>query len=341
MQSFKFIVSDGPRIPDDPEVRTVIRKQAAMEGVAAARRKRGAYGSINSIQYRSHDFSTGALKGTVSKQSASLVSATSSRSTSTTHITASKGVVRFDHPTTSLALVEQHETWLPSLIANPISGYEALRAEYRFDIMDLCPMTGFHIGQSTMSAMVRDSALLGTVLGKQVDSYLSFVPSRYGHKPYLTAVVDSVIAKARGTLCTPNVGYSAVVTRTYGNALRAVQEAMDDEEASRDADLLCAVQMLSLHEVCWPHTLYRRHVTLTCSEDPGTRKNISICAPHPRLGQAHQISLVVKLYNLIRADTLLGPHRTGFLRSNLQGRAMLPRTAGVDETLCITGAGHT
>jgi hypothetical protein len=39
------------------------------------------------------------------------------------------------------------------------------------------------------------------------------------------------------------------VLRMYGQALKAVQTAISDEEASLDADLLCAVQMLSFYEV--------------------------------------------------------------------------------------------
>jgi hypothetical protein len=259
LQEFQFIVSDGFQIPDDPEVRTIIRKQA-MRDVAAARKKRGDYGRINLMQYRVLDRSTGVPKGMVghgldsSRESASLVSKASSRSTSATDMTASRGVVWFDHPTASLVPAEQYETWLCSPVANPTNGYEALRAEYHFDIMDLCLLTSFHVGQSTMSAMARDSNLLGTLLGKQISSYLSFVPSRYGHKPYLTAVVDCVIAKAHGALYPPNACFFASMMRMYGKALHAVQEAISDEEATRDADLLCAVQMLSFYEVSRPYT---------------------------------------------------------------------------------------
>jgi hypothetical protein len=100
-----------------------------------------------------------------------------------------------------------------------------------------------------MSAMARDPHLLRTILGKQMGSYLYFVPSRYGHKPYLTAVVDCLIAKAHGTLHPHDIKMSARVLRMYGHALKAVQTAISDGEASMDADLLCAVQMLSFYEV--------------------------------------------------------------------------------------------
>jgi hypothetical protein len=273
IHDFQFIVSTGPQIPDNPEVRTIIRKQA-MKDVAVARKKRGDYRPVSSMQYRVLDNSTDTQKRTVrhslgvSGESTSLASRANSRSTahfttgSVTKMTASREVMRLDPSSASLACVEQYETWLPSPASNPTNGYEALRAKYHFDITDLCLLTSFHVGQGTMSAMARDSSLLGTLLGKQMSSYLSFVPSRYGHKPYLTAVVDCLIAKAHGTLYPHNAGISATMIRMYGKALRAVQEAIGDGEASRDADLLCAVQMLSFHEVCRPYNFDRRGVIL-------------------------------------------------------------------------------
>jgi hypothetical protein len=286
LQDFQFIVSDGSRVPDDPEIRTIIRKQA-MKDVAVTRKKRGDYGRINLMQYRILDSLTGAPKGMVrhslgvSRESASLSSKASSRSTSATDMTTSRRVIRFDRPSASLVLAEQYDTWLCSPVANSTNGYAALRAKYHFDITDLCLLTSFHVGQGTMSAMARDSSLLGTLLGKQMSSYLSFVPSRYGHKPYLTAVVDCLITKAHGTLHPHNAGISATMIRMYGKALRAVQEAIGDGEASRDADLLCAVQMLSFYEVCRRYNLNGRGVILTVTaEDSGAGTNISIRVPH-------------------------------------------------------------
>jgi hypothetical protein len=103
LQGFQFIVSDGSQIPDDPEVGTIIRKQAT-KNVAVARRKRGNYGRINLLQYRILDGITGTPKGmvghslSVSRESASLVSKTSSRSTSATDMTTSTGGDSFRSP---------------------------------------------------------------------------------------------------------------------------------------------------------------------------------------------------------------------------------------------------
>jgi hypothetical protein len=262
MHDFQFIVSTGPQIPADPEVRTIIRKQA-MKDVTTLRKKRGDYGPINPMQYRIRDSNTGFPKWTVghslgvTREPTSLVSGASSRSMSpftamsATEMTALMGV---GCSTASLTSVEQYETWLPIPAPNPTNRYEALRAKLNFDVMDLSHLTSFHIGQSTMSAMARNPDLLTTLLGCGVNSYLSFVPSRYGHKPYLNAVIDCVTTKARSTLCPSDTSLSTTATNIYGKALHAVQEAVIEEGASQDADLLCAVQMLSFYEVC---RLYR------------------------------------------------------------------------------------
>jgi hypothetical protein len=256
LQEFEFIVSDGPQIPDDPKIRTIIRKQA-MRDVVVERKKRGTHRHASSMKYRVIDNGADVSTRTVildsgaNEESPSLDSRTSFRAAhrSATETTASRGVIRFDHSTTSTACFEEHQTLPHALTVTLTNGYEALRSKYHFDITDLCLMTSFHVGQGTMSAIARDPDLLGTILGKQMGSYLYFVPSRYGHKPYLTAVVDCLIAKAHGTLHPHDTKLSARVLRMYGQALKAVQTAVSDEESSTDADLLCAVQMLSFYEV--------------------------------------------------------------------------------------------
>jgi hypothetical protein len=259
-KNFPFIVPNGPQISNDPEVRTTIRKQA-MKDVGAARKRRGNNGRVNRVQYPVFDRRTDVPNEMVGngsndiRERTSIVSRAGAKPTSpitaelATEVTASRELIRFDHATLS---VGQYWTLLPSLIVNPANNYEALRAEHHFDVMDLCSLTTFHIGRSTILAIAQNSNLLGTLLGKQMSSYLNFVPSRYGHKPYLTAIVNCVTAKARDTLYPSGASFSATVMKMYAKALRAIQKAVSDEEASRDADLLCAVQMLSFYEVCGP-----------------------------------------------------------------------------------------
>jgi hypothetical protein len=299
LQEFEFIVTSGPQIPDDPGMRTTIRKQA-MRGVAVERKKRGGSRGARSMKYRVLDSGTDASTRTVafsptaSKELANLGTRISSGSTqqgragSAIKMTAYRGVIRFDHSTTSTTYVEEYETVPPLPTANPTNGYEALRSKYRFDITDLCLLTSFHVGQGTMSSIARDPDLLGTILGKQTSSYLHFVPSRYGHTPYLTAVVDCLVAKAHSTLHPHDTKMSARVLKLYGQALRAVQTAVSDGEASLDADLLCAVQMLSFYEVSRSHVfLQSRDANLGFLKDAEAGTNFIVRAPYRRHGQPH------------------------------------------------------
>jgi hypothetical protein len=120
-EDFQFIVSNGPQTSDDPEVRTIIRKQA-MKGVAIARRKRGDYGRFDAMQDPVLDRNTSGPKGTighrldVSGESANPVSRANTGPTSVikarsaTAVTASMGVIRFPTPSDS-----QSHQWLRSL----------------------------------------------------------------------------------------------------------------------------------------------------------------------------------------------------------------------------------
>lgn len=252
-KSFRFIVSDGPRVPEDPALRTLIRKQA-MKDVGIARRKRGGYGRVNLRQQplescRGNVAAKRSLDGTSYDSSAT----SSSTSTPPTEDTETESVIPENG---QLVLAGQTtDTWLSDLDClmplnnNPATGYDRMRMKYDFDIRDLSILTSFNIGKTTMMAMSSNPELLSTLFGSQMQSYLHFIPSRYGHKPFLTAVIDCVSAKAHSRLYPPNPGFDATVMRMYAKALAALQDAVAGNESSLDPDLLCAIQMLSLHEV--------------------------------------------------------------------------------------------
>ena len=124
-----------------------------------------------------------------------------------------------------------------------------MRMKYHFDIRDLSLLTSFNIGKGTMLAISNNPELLNTLLGSHIDSYLQYMPSRYGHKPYLTAVIDCVSAKVHSKLYPLNEMFEGMILQMYARALAALQEAVSGGEDSLDPDLLCAIQMLSLHEV--------------------------------------------------------------------------------------------
>ena len=80
-------------------------------------------------------------------------------------------------------------------------------------------------------------------------SYLQFVPSRYGSTECLTAATNCVLAKVHSILV-PQEDCSQVVLQLYTKALQTLQNAISAESTCLDADVLCATELLSLHEVC-------------------------------------------------------------------------------------------
>jgi hypothetical protein len=261
-KDFQFIAFNGSQVGEDPRVRTTIRKQA-MKGVGAAQKKVGNRALVNVGQFPLSGKSPGALEEFSRirprgiRDSADLGSKTSPRSLlllaagTATEMTASKGLVRIDPDRASPLLAHvgllRTQSSIPAAI--PTSGYEALRAKYYFDVSDLGPLTAFSVSRSTVSAIANNPKLLDTLFGYQNASYLNHVPARYGHKPYLDAVVDCVAAMARSALSPSNNEFGKEVLKMYAKALRAISIAVSDEKSSRDADLLCAVQLLSLYEV--------------------------------------------------------------------------------------------
>lgn len=254
--SFHFINTTGPKVPKDPALRTLIRKQA-MKDVAIARKKRGGLGRVNLRQLPT-ETDTSVPKGAADSISSSTDTSEDSCVTPDLEtealvlLTSSNASTPDDQlvfKQTNTWLAEQD--WMASLRAPPASDYERMRMKYHFDIRDLSILTSFNIGKGTMFAISCNPGLLNTLLGSSVDSYLRYMPSRYGRKPFLTAVIDCVCAKAHSKLYPRNGMFENLILQMYARALAAVQEAVSGGESSLDSDLLCAIQMLSLHEVRW------------------------------------------------------------------------------------------
>lgn len=256
---FHFINATGPKVPKDSALRTLIRKQA-MKDVGIARKKRGGHGRVNLRQPPCDAYTSVRIRS----------SETTGSSTSTeehNHVTSDSEcnslVLATDTDATTpdgdqLVVTKQTHSWLTDqdwimpLNGPPATDYERLRMRYHFDIQDLSILTSFNIGKGTMLAISSNPELLTTLLGSQMQSYLQFIPSRYGHKPFLTAVIDCVSAKVHSKLYPRNEMFEGMILRMYAKALAQLQEAVAGDESSLDADLLCAIQMLSLHEVRAP-----------------------------------------------------------------------------------------
>lgn len=251
---FPFIVSNGPKVPKDPALRTLIRKQA-MKDVGIARKKRGR--TTRNQQPVSRD------NPRVQEETSSSYTTTHGSSTPSSNSTPPTtdictGATTIDDE--QLVLENQplddetlawlsKQAWMMPFYGSPMSDYEQLRMKYDFDILDLSILTSFNVGKNTMVAISNNPTLLDTLFGSQLQSYLQFVPSRYGHKPFLTDVVDCLLAKVHSRRHPANKHFGATVMQKYATALASLQEAIMGEESSVDADLLCAIQMLSLHEV--------------------------------------------------------------------------------------------
>lgn len=250
MADFPFIVSNGPKVPKDPALRTLIRKQA-MKDVGIARKKRGRL-NVRQEPVRVQEETSG------SNTSIDSTAGSSSDSTPATLDACDDTVTSIDDDRTVPAddpLDEEtlewlsEQTWMMPFHGSPITGYEQLRMKYNFDIRDLSILTSFNVGKNTLMAISANPKLLETLFGSQIQSYLQYVPSRYGHKPFLTDVIDCLLAKVHSRLQPPSRSCDTIVMQKYAKALGSLQTAVAGEESSLDPDLLCAIQMLSLHEV--------------------------------------------------------------------------------------------
>lgn len=324
--SFPFIVSSGPKVPRDPALRTLIRKQA-MKDVGIARKKRGGYGRVNLRQHPTEEDTNAQKEASTSSSSTDSSTTSSAKSTppedTDTDATSTDG---------QLVLAGQTHDWLCDQVLtaslsnrNPSSGFDKLRLKYGFDVRDLSLLTSFNVGQSTMYAISQTPELLVTLLGcPDMQSYLQFIPSRYGHKPYLTAVVDCVSAKAHSRLRGPNVNCDAIVMRMYAKALASLQEAIACEDSSMDADLLCAIQMLSLHEVSWTAKVISINENLLMILDARPSACRCLYPPHQWFCSRHQETNASQVQNRVREAALPLQYWPCFHKCSLQAGKMLP-----------------
>jgi hypothetical protein len=252
---FTFIVSSGPKVPKDPALRTLIRKQA-MKDVGIARKKRGSYGQVNLRQKPSDGHTNTHMRS--SEEHAEVSADNDSNTTSSSSSTSACPDVDTDASTPNeqqlvftkqVAELQTHLPWMVPLNGPPGTDFQRLRMKYHFDIRDLSILTSFNVGSGTMIAISKNPESLSTLLGSEMQSYLQYIPNRYGHKPFLTAVIDCVSAKVHSKLYPRNDMLEGVILRMYAKALAYLQVAVAGDESSLDPDLLCAIQMLSLHEV--------------------------------------------------------------------------------------------
>ncbi|KAK0936027.1 hypothetical protein LTR29_012399 [Friedmanniomyces endolithicus] len=266
-----FIVSNGPKVPK--EARTTIRKQA-MRDVGNARKKRNGNGRVIMPQISQH--ASAAESASVSYRPAMVMTLSGTSSSSSSDSSTS----RLTTPSFDTIDWADYEEIIPRVeIANaisisqslscdfvfpdisPLPDYERTRSRFGIDLQSLSLLTNFNVGKSTIALLAADPTRLASLLNVEQRSYLKYVPERYGRSECLTAATDCLLARVRAVLA-PNEENSATCNRLYGKALHALQDAITCDSSNMDADVLCATQLLSLHELLDPSrdTAWSHHV---------------------------------------------------------------------------------
>lgn len=295
---FQFVNStmSSPSVPQDQEIRALIRKQA-MKKASAARRRDGNYGKHNLRQYpvfiydqdniirepsvrimddssqsSSSDspspprvISIGSPKGARISNSAdgtTDVRVVGINSTEDKHERAlqarkERGVVERQRWLSKLALAESLSTGMSA------KGYELTSIKSDFDILDLSTLATLHVGRFTRAALSQNPEHLKHQLRSKYDpqlSYLSFLPSRYDQIGCLSDAADCVIARAR-YIVSPNKNWEAAVISFYVKALYSLQRALDCPKQRFKPEVLCATEILALYELLDPsgETAWVRH----------------------------------------------------------------------------------
>lgn len=230
--TFQFINSSDSLLPEGRDIRTTIRKQA-MSRAAAARRQKGNYGRHNLGQYPIHvESSQGNWDAQASDDELSRHSACDS------HL--------LNDPTQS------PKKFMSSLAipARPsITGYESMRIQLDFDILDLSALTTFHAGRATARSLAQDPSRLADILRCRQWSYFSFLPSRFGYSTCLDDAIRCVAARVRHWMVAPAAPPDTSVLALYSRALGSLQCALDEPTRRLQPDVLCATEILAIYEV--------------------------------------------------------------------------------------------
>ena len=250
--TFQFINSTDASVPKGGTVRTQIRKQA-MSRAAAARKQRGNYGKHNLRQYPVILGKTEDQPGESSSSSSSTRQTQSLNEHMTPGDTQDIDAVKFAEAFDSLAqrpsLRESQRQMQVIPTPLPATGYESMRIQFNFDVLDMSALTAFHVGRATAKALSLQPARLLDVLRCKQWSYLSYIPSRYGQVTCLDDATHCAVARVQHYAVTPAKPLSRNILTLYSKALLSLQAALNDPVLCLNPDVLCATQILSIYEV--------------------------------------------------------------------------------------------
>ena len=261
---FQFVNSTPktPGVPQDLAIRALIRKQA-MKKASAARRRDGNYGKHNLRQYPVFLFDQENLSQKTPAEARRIRAEygysvqraicavepdgyiKDEETQPAKHHKAPKSAVERQRWLARLALTESLPTSLSA------KGYELTSMKSGFDILDLSTLATLHVNRAGRAALSRSPYhLIHQLRSNKQWSYLSFLPSLYGHIQCLSDAADCVIARAR-QIISPHENWEAAVISFYVKALDSLQKALDCPKQRYKPEVLCATEILALYEVCW------------------------------------------------------------------------------------------
>ncbi|EHK19227.1 uncharacterized protein TRIVIDRAFT_49601 [Trichoderma virens Gv29-8] len=209
-----FVTTSDGSFPKSGSVRKQIRRQA-MSKAASERKQRGNYNQANAGQYPEQILSAklnDASQDNVPKQVVPVVT---------------RAVPR---PMTA-------------------TGYERMRIDYSFDVLDLSALTSFYIGEPASQALKAKPNRLSSLMKCHQWSYFSYVPSHYGYSKCLDDAIHCIAVRVRKYVGTAEKTPDDAVVRHYQVALRTLQECLDDPVRRLDPGVLCAIEILAIYEL--------------------------------------------------------------------------------------------
>ncbi|KAG8529122.1 uncharacterized protein KY384_005757 [Bacidia gigantensis] len=251
--SFCFINSTEPLAPQSDDVRRIVR-QRAMAKAAVTRRQNGNWGKVNLLQYPVNSHDTHSLeKQDEPRHHSRFVDKSSGQHVSSTgqNVANIEAVSEQPSPVDCTDTIAEKGVLSLFKIAPNMSptGYEALRRELNFDILDLSALTTYYVSRITAQQLARQPSQLVHVLRCRQWSFISYLPSRWGNTPCLEAVTKCLVIRVREFLQGSGQPPSKYALALFGRAVCSVQSALDDLTLVTDPDVLCAVRLLSLWEL--------------------------------------------------------------------------------------------
>ena len=141
---------------------------------------------------------------------------------------------------------------LPAMM--PCAGYESLRIQHNFDLLDVSALATLHVSRITGQILQQDPTLLNKILHCSQWSYFTYIPNRIGHFTCLDDAVRCVAVRVRDWV-QGSTKTSVMSLKLYAKALRSLQSAIEDPLLCMEPEILCATEVLAIYEVRCPADL--------------------------------------------------------------------------------------